>query len=173
MGTALCVYRGGGSSCFDGPDKVAVPWRCCCSTSLSYMQVTPTLALYDTMQYVRSPTATVCYGMCLGMGGFLLTAGGEKVSKRGAGAFHNHHPCSILVAFVIGSWTTSMHCWCIVVVATTSRISLRSSSTLTVYHVPLCAYAMCVCVVTAITTTTLLLYVCTRRATATPCPTVS
>jgi len=42
-------------------------------------QVTPTLALYDTMQYVRSPTATVCYGMCLGMGGFLLTAGGEKV----------------------------------------------------------------------------------------------
>ena len=30
------------------------------------------------MQYVRSPTATVCYGMCLGMGGFLLTAGGEK-----------------------------------------------------------------------------------------------
>lgn len=44
------------------------------------LQVTPTLALYDTMQYVRSPTATVCYGMCLGMGGFLLTAGGEKVS---------------------------------------------------------------------------------------------
>ena len=39
----------------------------------------PTLALYDTMQYVRSPTATVCYGLCLGMGGFLLTAGGEKV----------------------------------------------------------------------------------------------
>jgi hypothetical protein len=45
------------------------------------LQVTPTLALYDTMQYVRSPTATVCYGMCLGMGGFLLTAGGEKVSR--------------------------------------------------------------------------------------------
>lgn len=49
---------------------------CCC---LFCTQVTPTLALYDTMQYVRSPTATVCYGMCLGMGGFLLTAGGEKV----------------------------------------------------------------------------------------------
>lgn len=46
---------------------------------LLVLQVTPTLALYDTMQYVRSPTATVCYGMCLGMGGFLLTAGGEKV----------------------------------------------------------------------------------------------
>lgn len=41
-------------------------------------EVVPTLALYDTMQYVRSPTATVCYGLCLGMGGFLLTAGGEK-----------------------------------------------------------------------------------------------
>lgn len=38
----------------------------------------PTLALYDTMQYMRSPTATVCYGSCLGMGGFLLAAGGEK-----------------------------------------------------------------------------------------------
>ena len=42
-------------------------------------QVVPTLALYDTMKYVRSKTATVCYGLCLGMGGFLLTAGGEKV----------------------------------------------------------------------------------------------
>lgn len=41
-------------------------------------EVAPTLALYDTMQYVRSKTATVCYGVCLGMGGFLLTAGGEK-----------------------------------------------------------------------------------------------
>jgi Clp protease len=48
-------------------------------TTKPNQQVTPTLALYDTMQYVRSPTATVCYGMCLGMGGFLLTAGGEKV----------------------------------------------------------------------------------------------
>ncbi|KAI8468852.1 MAG: Clp protease-domain-containing protein [Monoraphidium minutum] len=41
-------------------------------------EVVPTLALYDTMQYVRSPTATVGYGMCLGMGGFLLACGGEK-----------------------------------------------------------------------------------------------
>jgi hypothetical protein len=49
---------------------------------LCLLQVTPTLALYDSMQYVRSPTATVCYGMCLGMGGFLLTAGGEKVRDR-------------------------------------------------------------------------------------------
>ena len=49
------------------------------------MQVVPTLALYDTMQYMRSKTATVCYGLCLGMGGFLLTAGGEKVGMMGGG----------------------------------------------------------------------------------------
>lgn len=54
----------------------ALAARVCC------LQVAPTLALYDTMQYVRSPTATVCYGMCLGMGGFLLTAGGEKVRRH-------------------------------------------------------------------------------------------
>jgi ATP-dependent Clp protease protease subunit len=40
--------------------------------------VVPTLALYDTLKYIRSPTATVCYGQCLGMGGFLLAAGGER-----------------------------------------------------------------------------------------------
>jgi hypothetical protein len=55
------------------------PASCLSTLPYVFLQVTPTLALYDTMQYVRSPTATVCYGMCLGMGGFLLTAGGEKV----------------------------------------------------------------------------------------------
>jgi len=40
--------------------------------------VVPTLALYDTLKYIRSPTATVCYGQCLGMGGFLLAAAGDK-----------------------------------------------------------------------------------------------
>lgn len=45
---------------------------------------------YDTMQYVRSPTATVGYGMCLGMGGFLLACGGEKVGRHRhtAGCLH-------------------------------------------------------------------------------------
>jgi len=59
---------------YDTMQYVIALWLCTRS------QVVPTLALYDTMQYVRSKTATVCYGMCLGMGGFLLTAGGEKVS---------------------------------------------------------------------------------------------
>lgn len=51
-------------------------------TTLQPPQVVPTLALYDTMQYVRSKTATVCYGLCLGMGGFLLATGGEKVGMH-------------------------------------------------------------------------------------------
>lgn len=33
------------------------------------------LAIYDTMQYVRSPVATVCIGQCASMGSLLLAAG--------------------------------------------------------------------------------------------------
>lgn len=38
-------------------------------------QVTSGLAMYDTMQYVRSPVATLCMGMAASMGSILLTAG--------------------------------------------------------------------------------------------------
>jgi ATP-dependent Clp protease protease subunit len=62
-------------------------------------QVVPTLALYDTMQYMRSKTATVCYGMCLGMGGFLLTAGGEKVRVI---LIHHHNP--LLTPLPLSLW---------------------------------------------------------------------
>ena len=33
------------------------------------------LAMYDTMQYIRSPVSTVCIGMAASMGSLLLTAG--------------------------------------------------------------------------------------------------
>ena len=37
--------------------------------------VTAGLAIYDTMQYVKSPVATVCMGLAASMGSFLLAAG--------------------------------------------------------------------------------------------------
>jgi ATP-dependent Clp protease protease subunit len=37
--------------------------------------VTAGFAIYDTMQYIRSPVATLCVGMAASMGSFLLMAG--------------------------------------------------------------------------------------------------
>ncbi|MDF1561958.1 MAG: ATP-dependent Clp endopeptidase proteolytic subunit ClpP [Deltaproteobacteria bacterium] len=37
--------------------------------------VTAGLAIYDTMQYVRSPVSTICVGQCASMGAVLLAAG--------------------------------------------------------------------------------------------------
>jgi ATP-dependent Clp protease protease subunit len=37
--------------------------------------VTSGLAIYDTMQYIKSPVSTVCMGMAASMGSFLLCAG--------------------------------------------------------------------------------------------------
>lgn len=37
--------------------------------------VTAGLAIYDTMQYVRSPVATICFGLAGSMGAILLAAG--------------------------------------------------------------------------------------------------
>ena len=37
--------------------------------------VTAGLAIYDTMQYIKSPVATVCMGLAASMGSFLLAAG--------------------------------------------------------------------------------------------------
>lgn len=39
--------------------------------------VTAGLAIYDTMQYIRSPVSTVCMGMAASMGSLLLTAGAQ------------------------------------------------------------------------------------------------
>src|SRR5215831_9192692 len=37
--------------------------------------VTSGFAIYDTMQYIKSPVSTVCMGMAASMGSFLLMAG--------------------------------------------------------------------------------------------------
>ena len=37
--------------------------------------VTSGLAIYDTMQYIKSPVSTLCMGMAASMGSFLLMAG--------------------------------------------------------------------------------------------------
>ncbi len=39
--------------------------------------VTAGLAIYDTMQYIRSPVSTVCMGLAASMGSFLLAAGAK------------------------------------------------------------------------------------------------
>ena len=45
-------------------------------------QVTSALAIYDTMQYIKSPVTTVCMGMAASMGSFLLMAGqhGQRIA---------------------------------------------------------------------------------------------
>jgi ATP-dependent Clp protease, protease subunit len=43
--------------------------------------ITSGLAIYDTMQYVRCPVATVCIGQAASMGAFLLAAG-DKGKRR-------------------------------------------------------------------------------------------
>ena len=48
--------------------------------------VTSGLAIYDTMQYIKSPVATLCMGMEASMGSFLLMAGeaGQRVALPNA-----------------------------------------------------------------------------------------
>src|SRR3569623_2114468 len=48
--------------------------------------VTSGLAIYDTMQYIKSPVSTLCMGMAASMGSFLLMAGeaGQRISMPNA-----------------------------------------------------------------------------------------
>jgi ATP-dependent Clp protease protease subunit len=48
--------------------------------------VTSGLAIYDTMQYIKSPVTTVCMGMAASMGSFLLMAGekGQRIALPNA-----------------------------------------------------------------------------------------
>lgn len=41
--------------------------------------VTAGMAMYDTMQYIKCPIATVCMGLAASMGSFLLTAGDKDM----------------------------------------------------------------------------------------------
>lgn len=43
--------------------------------------ITAGLAIYDTMQYVRCPVATVCLGMAASMAAWLLAAGSKGIRK--------------------------------------------------------------------------------------------
>ena len=43
--------------------------------------VTAGMAIYDTMQYIKCQTATLCVGMAASMGAFLLTAGAKGKRK--------------------------------------------------------------------------------------------
>ena len=43
--------------------------------------VTAGMAIYDTMQYLKCPTATLCIGMAASMGAFLLAAGAKGKRK--------------------------------------------------------------------------------------------
>ena len=52
------------------------------------------LAIYDTMQYLRSPINTICMGLAASMGAFLLTAGQEGKATR-ASAFADHDPPAV------------------------------------------------------------------------------
>ena len=48
--------------------------------------VTSGLAIYDTMQYIKSPVITLCLGMAASMGSFLLMAGekGQRIALPNA-----------------------------------------------------------------------------------------
>jgi ATP-dependent Clp protease, protease subunit len=55
--------------------------------------VTSGLAIYDTMQFIRSPVATLCVGTARSMGSFLLMAGepGHRAALPNA-SLHVHQP---------------------------------------------------------------------------------
>ena len=52
------------------------------------------MAIYDTMQFLRSPVNTICMGMAASMGSFLLAAGQAGQALRAA-AFAHHDPPAV------------------------------------------------------------------------------
>ncbi len=60
------------------PELIAAPSGQSSNVQLM-LQVVPCLALHDTMRHVKSDVASVGFGGCMGMAGFLLAVG-KKVS---------------------------------------------------------------------------------------------
>ena len=68
--------------------------------------VTSGLAIYDTMQYVRAPVATICIGMAASMAAVLLSAGAEGkryalpnsriMIHQGSGGFRGNAPDAVI-----------------------------------------------------------------------------
>ena len=68
--------------------------------------VTSGLAIYDTMQYVRAPVATICIGMAASMAAVLLAAGAEGkryalpnsriMIHQGSGGFRGNAPDAMI-----------------------------------------------------------------------------
>ncbi len=68
--------------------------------------VTSGLAIYDTMQYVRAPVATICLGMAASMAAVLLAAGAEGkryalpnsriMIHQGSGGFRGAAPDAVI-----------------------------------------------------------------------------
>ena len=46
--------------------------------------MTAMLAIYDTMQYIQSPVATICVGQAIAAGAVLLAGGARRASRRTA-----------------------------------------------------------------------------------------
>ena len=52
------------------------------------------LAIYDTMQFLKSPVNTICMGLAASMGAFLLAAG-RKGKRSRAAALADHDPPAV------------------------------------------------------------------------------
>ena len=54
--------------------------------------ITSGMAIYDTMNYVKSPISTICIGQAASMGAFLLSSGEQRATLRTASRPHHGPP---------------------------------------------------------------------------------
>ena len=55
------------------------------------MQVVPCLAMFDTMKHIGSDVATVGFGACMGMSGFLMSVGKKVPASPGRAHLSSHN----------------------------------------------------------------------------------